>query len=83
MKQDQVRVLRVIEYVGDRDIVEKTVAASIQGEKNVSRPDGTSRAEQFGVGNMLIRAATIGIYPELLEAAQPEQTTTKDDPLGR
>lgn len=48
-----VRVLRVVEYVGPRDWVEETVAKSIHGEK------------QFGP-NQTIRAATVGLYPEIL-----------------
>lgn len=53
---DIVRVLRVIEYVGPRKRVEETVAKSIHGE----RP--------FGQG-LVIRAATIGAYPEILGAS--------------
>lgn len=50
---DTVRVLRVIEYVGPRDRVERVVSMSIHGEKDVG--DG-----------LLIRAATIGAYPEII-----------------
>lgn len=49
-----VRVLRVIEYVGERKWVEATVAGSIQGEKHLS-------------GGNIIRAATLGAYPEVLQ----------------
>ena len=53
---EKVRVLRVIEYVGDREWVEATVAKSLHGTKHViSIPGGT------------IRAATIGEYPEVLD----------------
>lgn len=68
---DTIRVLRVIEYVGPRQRVEETVAKSIHGERDAG----------FG---LLIRAATIGAYPEILERcvgvtteasfAQPEKT---------
>lgn len=51
---DTVRVLRIIEYVGDRKDVEDVVARSIQGEKRVK--DG-----------LIIKAATIGTYPEILD----------------
>lgn len=58
---DIVRVLRVIEYVGEREWVESTVANSIQGTKTVSYK-GT------------IRAATIGSYPEILsQKNEPEK----------
>lgn len=56
---DIVRVLRVYEFVGPRDKVELQVARSIHGEKD------------WGNG-VTIRAATIGTYPEILEAAKPE-----------
>jgi hypothetical protein len=49
---DIVRVLRIIEYVGPRDQVEKQVARSLHGERQI--------------GNMVIRVATIGTYPEVL-----------------
>jgi hypothetical protein len=52
---DRVRVLRVIEYVGDRSWVEQEVARSIHGTKVI---DG-----KYGKGE--IRAATIGVYPEI------------------
>lgn len=51
---DTVRVLRIVEYVGPRDWVEQTVKQSIHGEKAL----GTDK---------FIRAATIGLYPEILE----------------
>lgn len=51
---DIVRVLRVIEYVGPRDRVEDVVAKSIHGEKDA------------GYG-LVIKAATIGVYPEILK----------------
>jgi hypothetical protein len=55
--------LRVVEYSGPRDIVEKTVAGSIHGEKHW--PTG-----------LVIRAATIGSYPEILAKAG---ISTKDE----
>lgn len=55
---DIVRVLRIIEYVGEREWVEKTVANSIQGTKFLGR------------GNY-IAAATIGSYPEILYQTNP------------
>ncbi len=45
-----VRVLRVLEYVGERSWVEQTVARAIHGEKHF--PPG------------VIKAATVGVYPE-------------------
>lgn len=54
---DTVRVLRILEYVGPREEVEALLAISIQGEKRVR--------------NLTIRAATIGLYPEILQPAAP------------
>lgn len=51
---DIVRVLRVIEYTGPRGKVEDQVARSLHGEKRL--PTGVT-----------IKAATVGIYPEILE----------------
>jgi hypothetical protein len=50
---DIVRVLRVIEYSGPRPCVEAQVDKSLHGEKRL--PNG-----------VIIRAATIGIYPEII-----------------
>lgn len=54
--KETVRVLRVIEYVGERKAVEACVAKSIHGVKVLP--------------NYEIRAATIGVYPEVLENLQ-------------
>ena len=53
---DRVRVIRIVEYDGDRDWVEKTVAKSIQGTKVIE-----------GTRNMTIRAVTLGTYPEIMK----------------
>ena len=62
MSEDTVRVLRVIEYVGPRSWVEQVVRDSIHGEKNLS-PKG---------GKAVIRAATVGVYPEILNVGKVE-----------
>lgn len=59
---DKIRVLRVIEYVGDRAAVEWAVANSIQGTKECYIKDK---------GEYVIRTAALGAYPEVLE--QPGQ----------
>ena len=57
MSEEIVRVLRVIEYVGPRSRVERTVEGSIQGTRDC--------------GNGLkIRTATVGSFPELLNTEQ-------------
>lgn len=52
--EDIVRALRIIEYVGPRDKVEKQIARSI-----------ATGPIDYGNG-VTIRAATIGQYPEIL-----------------
>ncbi len=51
---EKVRVLRVIEYVGSRCVVEETVQRSIHGAKTVTK-------------DLTIRVTTIGEFPELLD----------------
>lgn len=48
-----VRVLRVIEYVGPRDVVERQVVNSLHGQKSPQR-------------GLTIKAATLGEFPEVL-----------------
>lgn len=54
MTEDIVRVLRIIEYTGPRSLVEKQISNSIHG----------TRCPGNGV---IIRAATIGEYPEIMD----------------
>lgn len=52
--QDLVRVLRIIEYVGDREHVEEAINNSIHGTKIIA-------------ASLRIKAATIGSFPEILD----------------
>lgn len=61
---DKVRVLRVIEYVGTRDNVEAQIERSLR--------DGTHG--DFRMGKVVIRVATVGDFPEVLE--QPSHSLT-------
>ena len=63
---DQVRVLRIIEYTGKRNAVEELVSISIHGEKIVNK------------GDVVIRVATIGEYPEVLECSSDADNTEKE-----
>lgn len=63
-KEDIVRVLRIVEYVGPRAAVEKLVNSSIHGSRKVGRD---------GDGVITIRAATIGNYPEVLDMGTGEE----------
>ena len=60
MSTDIIRVLRIIEYQGPRDWVEKTLSTSIYGTKYVS-PD------------CKISAATIGSFPEILNKEESHE----------
>ena len=69
---DKIRVLRVIEYVGPRDAVERVISTSIHGERRIPS----------GIGELIIRAATIGIYPEILEIDSSAKEATVDSGVG-
>jgi hypothetical protein len=57
---DIVRVLRIVEYVGPRDLVEDQIARSIHGTRHCGLH-----------GQIRITAATIGEFPEILKTAEP------------
>lgn len=58
MPEDKVRILRIVEYIGSRSVVERQIANSIHGTR------------KFGPSNeMTINVATIGEFPEILEKA--------------
>ena len=63
MAEDIVRVLRVIEYVGPRSVIEKAVKSAIHGSKII----------QSATGTLEIRAATIGLVPDILEMGRVEE----------
>lgn len=56
--QEQVRVLRILEYTGDRKAVEEQLALSLHGMKDLSNATR---------GRLIIKAVTVDIYPELLQ----------------
>lgn len=60
---DIIRILRIIEYTGPRAAVEKQVEMSLHGERE-------------GMHGCKIRAATLGLFPEILESA------SKDAPIA-
>lgn len=71
--EDQIRVLRIVEYTGPRAAVEAQVARSIHGMKQCNTSSGQTTT---------IRAATIGLYPEILDAAVLEQVIRDGHSLG-
>lgn len=59
MSEDIVRVIRIYEFSGPRSLIEEQISNSIHGEKVLNTPKG----------RVVIKAATLGNYPELLETA--------------
>ena len=53
---DIVRVIRIVQYVGPRESVEKQIAKSIQGSQICGPREGP----------IVISAITLGIFPETL-----------------
>lgn len=59
---DKIRVLRITVIEGEREWVEKTVEASIQGTRVVDRSKGNK-----------VHSVTIGAIPEILEQGEENQ----------
>jgi hypothetical protein len=51
---EKVRVLRLIEYIGDREWVEETLSRSLKGTHFITK-------------DRIIRCATLGDFPELID----------------
>jgi len=68
---DNIRILRIIEYSGPRDLVETQIVQSLHGEKRVTKPDGRS---------FVIRAATVGVVAEILADLDSVIPTTVHEP---
>lgn len=65
----QVRVLRVIEYVGDETWIKDQIENSIHGVKKIDGKNGKGE----------IRCATVGIYPEILQDLEDVCTDCNHD----
>ena len=72
-RREIVRVVRILEYVGDRKWVEDSIARSIQGERDCGSVSGAPRK---------IRAATLGLYPDVLEQAIINERDQHYEPSG-
>lgn len=62
---DIIRVLRLIEYEGPRDLVEEQVKKSIHGTRH-----GLSKPHKDFPDAVRITAVTLGVYPEVIEEAR-------------
>lgn len=60
-EQDRIRVLRLVEYEGPRDLVEKQVSMSLHG---------TRAGVRGGREEVRITGVTLGIYPEVIDKAR-------------
>ena len=65
---ETVRILRVIEYIGDRNWVENTLARSIKGTLYLQRPDETHLDRPL----RCIRTAILTEFPEVLDQQEVE-----------
>lgn len=66
MREDNVRVLRLVEYVGPRSAVEEQVRRSIHGERHLWLGKGEG---------IVIRAVTLGEFPEIMSRAEDAGTS--------
>jgi hypothetical protein len=67
---DRIRVLRIIEYVGPRDAVEKQIRMSLQGTR-------LGAAGAAGLSDpCVITAVTLGVVPEVI---RPTYTSPLED----
>jgi len=73
--EDIVRVLRVLEYVGPRKLVEEQIELSITGTRYFGNHAwaGPELVQAQKVKGVCIRAVTLGSFPEILNAADLEQ----------
>lgn len=60
MMEDTIRVLRIIEYVGGKEVVERQIEKSIQGTLTLNLKGGTLK----------ITATTLGMFPEIIQKAR-------------
>lgn len=64
---DIIRVLRLVQYVGAREDVERQVSMSLHGTKIIQRRREPYKEKAV---NLIITAITIGEFPETLTAQQ-------------
>lgn len=68
-----VRVLRLIEYVGPRDLVEEIVGNSLHGTREIPK-------RGKGVVGVRLTGVTIGEFPEVLGKAAEAKVCYPGDP---
>lgn len=64
---DKVRILRIVEYTGDRAAIEQHFKNVLKGEKTFEVFTDNRRDTEGKLGSLTIRAATLGEFPEILE----------------
>ena len=65
--EDIVRVLRIIDYVGPRSLVEKQIRLSLHGERKGTCWDPRDGLPRIS-GNVTIRATTLGEFSEIMRS---------------
>lgn len=70
MNQDIIRVLRLIEYEGPRDVVEKQLKMSLHGTREGVRINGRT---------CRITAVTLDQFPKILEEARNQPAIDLDN----
>ena len=57
-----IRIMRLVEYIGPRDLVEEQVRRSLHGEKSIADRFGIRNSSRAGL--VVIRATTLGEFPD-------------------
>lgn len=71
MPEDTIRVLRVLEYVGPRSVIEQHLKGVVHGERQIGA--STLAGSHDPSGKAVVRAATLGLVPDILEVGKVEE----------
>lgn len=66
-----IRIIRILEYVGPRDVIEKTLshaAVPLNGERHF--------------GQSCIRSAVLGIFPEVMQRGEDSEVASNEGDEG-
>lgn len=72
MTEDSIRILRLVEYTGPRSAVERQVKQAIQGERIFNYHGGPA---------IIIRATTLGQFPDIIEVKSDTPTNFSQQQL--
>lgn len=74
MPQDIVRVIRIVQYVGPRDLVEEQLSKAIHGTRSFS-----PKARMGRLDLVSITAITLGDFPETLPSWYTDSTEVNEE----